>query len=202
MLLELSTLIAVAGFSFATSASPGPNTLLLASSGARFGLKRTLPHMFGVNIGILIMMLAGAIGAGTVFQYFPSLQLIMKLLCTSYLLYLAWKISSCHTDCTDTGESRPISFIQAIGIQWLNPKVWMMALTAMSVFPAAGSGSDYLESALLVALVMTVINLPSITIWAVFGSMMRRILHTPKQQQYFNWGMGLLTAATATVIWL
>ena len=201
MLLELSTLIAVAGFSFATSASPGPNTLLLASSGARFGLKQTLPHMLGVNIGILIMMLAGAIGLGSLLQSYPLLQLVMRLLCTAYLLYLAWKLASDNTAEANNKNQRPVSFFQAITIQWINPKVWMMVVTAMSVFPTAADDT-YLASALQVAIVMAVINLPSIALWVTFGSTMRKMLKTPQQQRGFCIGMGLLTAATAAVIWI
>ncbi len=184
-------LLALIGFAFVSSVTPGPNNMMLLASGANFGLRRTLPHMFGISIGHSFMVFLVGIGLVTIFDRFPVAHLVLKVLSVVYLLWLAWKIANAgEPKARDT--ARPFSFLQAAAFQWVNPKAWYMALTAVTVY----APGQTLGAVLVVALVFACTNLPSITLWVVLGREMRRFLHSPARLRAFNWTMAALLVAT------
>ena len=135
-MLPVETLLALVAFAFVSSITPGPNNLMLMASGTNFGFARTVPHMLGVGIGFMLMVLLVGAGLGGVFELVPGAMLVLKVASTIYLLYLAWRIATAAPLRTADGEggARPFTFLQAAAFQWVNPKAWTMALTAAAVY--------------------------------------------------------------------
>lgn len=185
-------LYALVTFAFVTSVTPGPNNLMLMASGANFGYRRTIPHMFGVSLGFALMV--GLVGAGLtqVFDKWPVTYIILKTLSIVYLLWLAWKISQTGRPGDRQSSGQPLSFLQAAAFQWVNPKAWAMALAAISVYAPSGKIYDVA----LVSLVFGAVNLPSINVWILVGRELSRFLTKPKHLVFFNWFMAALLVAT------
>lgn len=182
-------LTALTIFAFVSSITPGPNNLMLMSSGANFGLRKTIPHALGVGIGFTLMIVLVGLGIIQIFDKFPASYTFLKVLSIVYLLYLAFKIATSNSATeVDRKKSEPFSFIQAAMFQWVNPKAWTMALTAISVY---ASSSD-IEAVLLVAIVFGLINFPCISVWVVMGQKMQRWLTNQKRLKAFNYSMAIL----------
>jgi len=190
--------LALALFAFVSSITPGPNNLMLMASGANFGFRRTIPHMLGVALGFVFMVLLVGAGLVQVFDAYPVSYTVLKVGSVIYLLWLAWKIAHAAPIKTGDENSHPMSFLQAAAFQWVNPKAWAMALTAISVYTPDQS----LTAILLVGLVFGAINLPSVSSWTVLGQQMARVLTNPRRLTVFNWTMAvLLVASLYPVIW-
>ena len=192
------TLLALAAFALVSSITPGPNNLMLLASGANFGFRRTVPHMLGIGIGFGVMILLVGLGLVRIFDAFPVAHLILSVVGVAYLLFLAWKIAhAAAPDAARTG-AHPFTFMQAALFQWVNPKAWQMALTAITLYAPDRSAI----AILWVAVVFAVINLPSVSTWTVMGQQMRRILSSPARLRAFNLCMaGLLVASLIPVVW-
>lgn len=192
------TLLALAAFALVSSITPGPNNLMLMASGANFGFRRTVPHMLGIGIGFGVMILLVGLGLVRIFDAFPVAHLILSVVGVAYLLFLAWKIAhAAAPDAARTG-AHPFTFMQAALFQWVNPKAWQMALTAITLYAPDRSAT----AILWVAVVFAVINLPSVSTWTVMGQQMRRILSSPARLRAFNLCMaGLLVASLIPVVW-
>ena len=187
-------------FSFVSSITPGPNNLMLMASGANFGFLRTIPHMLGVGVGFVVMTLIIGAGLAQVFDRYPVSYTILKVVSVVYLLYLAWKIATAapvrhgrlaiqpDSQATESGAGSPIHFLQAALFQWVNPKAWAMALTAMSVYNPSRS----LSGVVLVGIIFGLINLPCVSTWTVLGQQIRRWLNNSLRLRLFNWTMALL----------
>ncbi len=191
--MTFTLITALFGFALISSITPGPNNLMLLASGANFGLRRTLPHIFGVTIGHSFMVAMVGLGLMQVFTAFPMAYTVLKFASVAYLLYLASKIATntAPPKASIRNTGTPLTFLQAAGFQWVNPKAWTMALTAISVY--APPNPD-LRTVLTVAAVFAFTNLPSISSWALLGREMSRFLHTPKRLRIFN-----ITAAVLLV---
>ena len=194
--MTYEVITALIAFAFVSSITPGPNNLMLLASGTNFGLARTTPHMLGVSIGFSIMVILVGVGLMGLFNAYPVSYLVLKVVSVVYLLYLAWKIATAAplndepgTDAPDTDEphqddeSKPFTFIQAALFQWVNPKAWAMALTAISIFAPP---SQPLSSIFLVALIFGLVNLPSVCAWVLLGTQLRRFLTDPLRLRIFN----------------
>ena len=194
-MLSIQTLVALAAFAFVSAVTPGPNNLMLMASGTNFGFARTMPHMMGVALGFALMVLLIGLGVGAVFAAVAGAMMALKIVSTLYLLYLAWRIASAAPPNLEEGASdaRPLTFFQAAAFQWVNPKGWTMALTAVAVYVPAG---DQILGASMVALVFLVVNVPSVVIWATAGVQLRRLLHRPKAYRSFNVIAALLLVAS------
>ena len=190
MMFEL--LLALVGFAFVSSITPGPNNLMLMASGANFGFSRTIPHMLGISIGHSFMIVMVGLGLIQLFEAFPVLHTIMTVLSIAYLLYLAWKIANAAPPKEGEARGNPLTFLQAAAFQWVNPKAWFMALTAITVYAPEKSTS----AIALVALIFAMTNLPSICTWTVLGVQMRRWLTDPKRLRIFNWTMAICLVGT------
>ena len=176
-------------FAFVSSITPGPNNLMLMASGANFGLQRTIPHMLGVGIGFSLMVILVGLGIIQVFERFPLTYDILKYCSVAYLLWLAYKIARSSEAIEEhRAGDKPMTFMQAVLFQWVNPKAWTMALTAISVYAPSKS----VESIFLVALIFGLVNIPSVSSWAVLGQQMKRLLTNFNRLRVFNGTMALL----------
>lgn len=188
--MSFDLLLAFALFALVSSITPGPNNMMLMASGVNFGLRRTVPHMLGVSIGFMVLVLAVGFGLGSVFQSFPWFYTLLRYVGGAYLLYLAWKIAT-SGPVGDSGPSRgePITFFAAALFQWVNPKAWVMAVGAITTYtPMQG----YFTNVLVITAVFGLINLPGVGIWAGFGSLLRNVLRDPRRVRVFNGVMALL----------
>jgi threonine/homoserine/homoserine lactone efflux protein len=190
--MTFEALTALTLFAFVSSSTPGPNNLMLMASGANFGFVRTIPHMLGISVGFMVMLFAVGAGLVQVFDLFPVIYTVLKIASVLYMLWLAWKIANAAPVSKNASAGRPLSFIAAAAFQWVNPKAWAMALTAITV---------YLGDASLVwlatgALVFAVVNLPSVSIWTIAGQQLQRILTNPRRLRAYNWTMAALLIAS------
>jgi threonine/homoserine/homoserine lactone efflux protein len=192
--MSLDAFLALLAFAFATSITPGPNNLMLLTSGVNFGFVRSVPHMLGIGGGFLSLLLGVGLGLGAMLTAFPSLHLALKVLGGAYLLYLAWRIAMSRSigSGADSG-ARPMTFLEAAAFQWVNPKAWVMAVSAMAIY--TNPQSPFL-SMLIVAGAFAVVNLPSVSTWAGFGMALRGFLADPVRLKWFNVAMGVLLAAS------
>ncbi|MBV9568933.1 MAG: LysE family translocator, partial [Hyphomicrobiales bacterium] len=196
-------LSAAAMFGFVTSITPGPNNMMLLASGLNFGVRRTLPHMFGISIGYVVLMLAAGLGLGEALREVPGAFLVLKIVGGVYMLWLAWHIArSAPPEAPPGGEAnvptassgpRPMSFLGAIAFQWVNPKAWVIVVTAVATYVAP---NDLLRDLIMVTGVCGLINLPSIGVWTVFGASLRRLLRDPLWRRRFNVTMAALLVAS------
>jgi threonine/homoserine/homoserine lactone efflux protein len=190
--------LALALFAFVSSITPGPNNLMLMASGANFGFRRTIPHMLGVALGFVFMVVLVGAGLVQVFDAFPISYTVLKVASVLYLLYLAWKIANAGPAEDSGSGGTPMTFLQAAAFQWVNPKAWAMALTAISVY----TPDQTLWAIFLVGAVFGAINLPSVGSWTILGQQMARFLTNPQRLTQFNWLMAaLLVASLYPVIW-
>jgi threonine/homoserine/homoserine lactone efflux protein len=179
-------------FALATSITPGPNNIMIMSSGVNYGVQKSLPHLAGIQLGFLLMLLAVGLGAGLLLQQQPLLHTLIKLLGSVYLLYLAWKIARAAPEQINTGSSKPLSFWQAIAFQWVNGKAWVMITGAIAAFTSLQG--VYWQQLTLIALVFLLVGLPCTGSWLLFGAALKKLLTAPKQRQWFNRLMGALLA--------
>lgn len=186
MTYELLT--ALAGFAFVTSITPGPNNMMLLASGANFGFSRTIPHMLGIGIGFTVMVMLVGAGLMQLFDAWPQSYQILKILAAFYMLWLAWKIAHSASPEGIRAGAKPMNFMQAALFQWVNPKAWTMALTAITLY---APGRE-LTSVLWVALIFGAINLPCVSSWTVLGQKLRILLSQPSRLIAFNWTMAAL----------
>ncbi|SIO50372.1 LysE family translocator [Paraburkholderia phenazinium] len=190
---SLSALPAGILFALVTSITPGPNNTMLLTSGVNFGFRRTLPHVFGISAGVVLLMLCVGFGLGEAFHRFPALYSVLEIASVAYLLYLAWKIGTSGEVKLRNGERRPMKFYEAIAFQWVNPKAWMMVLTAVTTIHVS---ENFGSNVMLMAVVFYVIGLPCICLWAGFGTAMRQVLTDPKRLRIFNIAMALSLVLT------
>ncbi|MDP5083947.1 MAG: LysE family translocator [Yoonia sp.] len=183
-------LIALIGFAFASSITPGPNNLMLMASGANYGLRRTVPHMLGISLGHAFMVLMVGIVLLQIFETYPILNVVLKVVSASYMIWLAWKIANAVPPEAKEVKGNPFTFLQAAAFQWVNPKAWFMAITAISAY-APQDQSIWIGS-LMVAGVFAATNFPSVTVWAWMGVQVRRWLGTARRLRAFNVSMAVL----------
>ena len=195
--MTASILLALAGFAFVTSITPGPNNLMLLASGANYGVRRTVPHMIGVSGGFCVMVALVGIGLMGVFDAWAPARTVLAIVSVLYMLWLAWKIAHAAGPEEAQGGGRPMTLVEAALFQWVNPKGWAMALTAITLYaPANAAGERELMAILLVAIVFAVVNLPSVGVWAWAGLALRRVLTDPTRLRLFNWTMAALLVAS------
>ncbi len=198
-------LFALIGFAFATSVTPGPSNLLLLASGANFGFRRSLPLALGINLGFLCMILVVGLGLGQVLRDYPGIYSVLKVAAAGYVLWLAWKVAGSAAPDGEpaTTAGRPISFLQAAFLQWVNPKAWAVALIVTVSYTAAeASGGNAVSALLLLIAVFGAVNLPSISLWAISGMALRRLLGDPVKLRVFNFAMALLLVASMVPVLL
>jgi threonine/homoserine/homoserine lactone efflux protein len=186
-----------ATFSFVMSITPGPNNVMLTASGANFGFRRTVPHILGISAGCGVQLLAVCAGLGALFTRWPVLQAALQWVGAVYLLWLGWKLLR-GGEVAERHAPEPITFLQAVAFQFVNPKAWVMSLSAVALFLPAGLGMPA-ASAYLIAM-MIIINIPCITSWALFGTALRGLLKRPPARLAFNASMAVALVATGVIM--
>lgn len=187
--MTIDTFIALLLFAFTTSITPGPNNMMLFASGVNFGFRRTVPHMLGIGAGFLSLLIGVGLGLGALLHAIPVLYTLLKFAGGAYLLWMAWKIGMSRSLADGRIGARPMTFIGAAAFQWVNPKAWVMAVTAMATYT---DDSQYYFTVMLVGLAFAAVNLPSVSTWAGFGSALREWLSVPTRLKWFNITMAVL----------
>jgi threonine/homoserine/homoserine lactone efflux protein len=193
--LHFELWVSMAVFAFVTSVTPGPNNMMLLASGVNFGVRATLPHMLGISCGHFIMLLAVGLGLGELFIRVPVIYQVMQVLGMAYMLYLAWGILRSGAPPAEEARaevSTPLGFWGAAAFQWVNPKAWVMTLGFFSNYLPQDAGLVLIAAA---SLVFSLINLPSIAVWAVMGARMGHYLQVDLYRRIFNWTMAVLLVA-------
>jgi len=185
------------GFVFAGLFSPGPNVILLISSGARFGFSRTMPHILGVACGVGITAGLTGLGLAQILARAPALTLAFKLLAASWILFLAWSLYRTTRFGHAKSDARPFSFVEAVLFQWVNPKVWAVALAAAAGFPGGG---DPASEAVRLAIAFSGINLGVCVFWTLAGHSLTGVLRTPAIWRGFMYIMAAALAASAILV--
>jgi threonine/homoserine/homoserine lactone efflux protein len=182
-------------FAFVASITPGPNNMMLLASGVNFGFRRTVPHMLGITIGFGVMIVLAGLGAGQVFGRWPWLYNVLKVASICYLLWLAWKIATAGGVVGGEGsaEARPMTFIEAAAFQWVNPKGWTSALSAISAYTVP---DQYLVTMLLVAAIFVAWSPVAVIVWTAFGMRLKAVLSDPGRVRAFNVTMALVLVAS------
>ncbi|RDE22502.1 LysE family translocator [Motiliproteus coralliicola] len=195
--MEYQQLIALATFAFASTATPGPNNIMLMTSGANVGFVRTIPHMLGITLGFSLMVFLVGAGIMGVFSVYPLVLQSLQIGCLIYLIYLAIKIARSRPGGSLGSDYKPMSFLAAAGFQWINPKAWSMALAAISVYNVSASWSGVL----IIAGVFALVNIPSVTLWTWAGQQSKSLLNNSSRMTAFNYLMaGLLLASTLPMV--
>ena len=191
-------ILPVTVFIIATSITPGPNNIMLATSGANVGYKKSLPLLFGIALGFLFFLLLTSFGFNLLFTQFPKLYFIFKIIGTLYLIYLAFSII---TSALNNESIKILNFRNAIIFQFINPKVWGMAITSITSFSL--SGDNYLTSAIMISFWFIIIYIPCGLSWILFGTFLKdKLLKNEKRYKQFNFIMGLLLVITACFIFI
>jgi threonine/homoserine/homoserine lactone efflux protein len=189
--MSFDTFIAVLVFSIVMGFTPGPNNVMLASSGATHGIRRTWPHLLGVALGFPAMILVIGLGLASILLASTRLQLGMKVVSSLYLLWLAFQIARSSSVSGGAAGAKPLTFFQAAAFQWINPKAWLIAVGAISAYTAGVGAHLYLQVAIIAAMSVAVSFSSSLT-WAACGAAIGRWLRAPAALRLFNLLMALL----------
>jgi threonine/homoserine/homoserine lactone efflux protein len=192
-MMNVEIFLALVTFSFVASITPGPNNLMLFASGMNFGYQRTIPHILGIAAGFFLMLVSVGLGLGQLLERFPLVYQGLKFAGGAYLLHLAWRIANAGPLEAGEGRGRPMRFYEAVAFQWVNPKAWVMAVTAMAAY---SDGAKFLASIGIIAVTFTLINLPCVSTWAVFGAGLKRFLSNRRTLRLFNVAMALALVAS------
>lgn len=192
--LLYTVVVPMAAYTVAGTMTPGPNNVMLATSGANFGFRRTINHMTGVVLGAVLLLFVVSVGLGAVFAALPALQLAIKIAGALFLLYLAWRIATATAKDENDPDGRPLSFFEAFGFQFANPKAWTVAGAAASTFLPTDVSAVF--GATVLSVTFAVVAIPAVVTWTVFGVGIGRALRTPRAHRLFNGAMALLLVAT------
>ena len=206
--MNIEQLLALALFAFVSSITPGPNNMMATTSGALFGLRRTVPQVAGVTFGFVVLLWAASAGIAALLVANPALARVLALVGYAYLAWLAWRLlfaawqpAKLDERAASRNRMRPLRFWEAAAFQFANPKAWMMALSTVTTF-LAGSRNP-VSAIIAISVVFSVINFPCVGAWALLGARMRDWLHDETSAwrlRLFNAVMGL--SLVATLIWL
>lgn len=188
---------ALVTFAFVSTVTPGPNNIMLMTSGANVGFWRTIPHMMGIIFGFSFMVILIGIGLVGIFQSYPILHQVLQVISIGYLVYLAFLIARSKPANSEQNDYQPMSFFSAACFQWVNPKGWTMAISTVSIY---NTSADWTGIA-LIAIVFAIVNVPSVSIWTFAGKQLQSIIQQPEKMKWFNYGMaGLLLASLFQVL--
>jgi threonine/homoserine/homoserine lactone efflux protein len=194
--MRLEPILAYFVFSIVTSVTPGPNNVMLTATGANVGIRRGLPHMFGITFGFGFMLFLLTAGVGTAFLANPTVLLVLKIAGILVLLWLSWKIATAGR-AKNAERERPIGFLGAALFQWVNPKGWLIAAGSVSFLQPDIAP---VWQAIFFGLTFVVLGTPCMLLWLGFGAAMQRVLRTDRALRVFNVTMGILLAATVPLL--
>ena len=181
-------LLLLIGISFSLGFTPGPNNAVASFSGFNFGIKKTLPLIFGVGLGYTILVILINYVLISTFKKYPAIQEVIRLLGTLFLIYLAYKISFSKSK-SQSKKENPVKFYETFFFQFINPKGVMAAITLISKFV---SQENYISSSITVIVVCSVTAFLSITSWALLGKFLRKFATNNEFIKRFNYAMSIL----------
>jgi threonine/homoserine/homoserine lactone efflux protein len=182
--------IAIIIFAITTCVTPGPNNAMIMASGLNYGIRRSLPHFSGICLGFSVMVMAVGLGIASLFEQFPLLHVLLKVVGIVYLTYLAARIATARVTELNEAKGKPFSFLQAAAFQWVNPKAWVLAVGATVTYTVISD--TYVLQVLIIALIFLVFGAPCIMLWLWFGSSLKTIMQNPANVRIFNISMALL----------
>ena len=194
---DLNLFFALVSFYFVMYVTPGPNNAMVLTSGLKFGFIKTIPHMSGITIGHILQLILVCLGLGKIFQIFPEIQKILKIVCAIYLLYLGFKIIGSFSKIKED-DSRPLKFHEAALFQIVNPKAWTISSMAASGF--LPKDENLIFSILYIAIIALIICPLSISPWAAFGSSIRNLVKNNKLKALIEYFLAFLLLITAILI--
>ncbi|MGO1191187.1 LysE family translocator [Vibrio casei] len=183
-------MVSIALFAISASVTPGPNNIMVMTSGLNFGVRKSLPLLTGICVGFTVMLLVVSLGFGHLFTLFPQLSLIIKVVGTAYLLYLAWLISRSGSVDSSAQKAKPLGFLKGAIFQWVNAKAWVVAIGAISSFTTIGE--QYTTQSLTIATTFFLVSFPCVGIWLLFGSFLQQTLKNNNYLIWFNMSMSVL----------
>ena len=196
-MINFTLFTALAAFYFTMFFTPGPNNAMLTASGMKFGFVKTIPHLIGISLGHIFQIGLTCFGLANLFLIYPQVQFYMKVLCFLYLLYLGWKMI-CSFSSIQKKTGRPLKFYEASLFQFINPKAWSIAVTVASgFFP---SEENIFIGVLFVTITAAIINLPTCSLWALFGSGLRKFINNQKTKKIIEYLLAVLLVLTGLFI--
>ena len=196
-MIDLNLFFALVSFYFVMYVTPGPNNAMVLTSGLKFGFTKTIPHMLGITIGHILQLILVCLGLGKVFQVFPEIQQVLKIICAAYLLYLGYKIIGSFSKIKED-DSRPLKFHEAALFQIVNPKAWTISSMAASSF--LPKDENLIFSILYIASIALIICPLSISPWAAFGASIRNLVNNNKLKAFIEYFLAFLLLITAILI--
>ena len=196
-MIDLNLFFALVSFYFVMYITPGPNNAMVLTSGLKFGFAKTIPHMSGITIGHILQLILVCLGFGKIFQIFPEIQHVLKIICAAYLLYLGYKIIGSFSKIKED-DSRPLKFHEAALFQIVNPKAWTISSMAASGF--LPKDENLIFSILYIATIALIICPLSISPWAAFGSSIRVLVKNNKLKALIEYFLAFLLLITAILI--
>jgi threonine/homoserine/homoserine lactone efflux protein len=176
-------------FTFVASVTPGPNNIMLLASGINHGVRKSLPHYFGICIGFLFLVASVGFGLGALFKQSPYLHQALQLVGAVYLVYFAWRIGSANSASSNREVRNPITFIQAVLFQWVNPKAWIIAIGAIATFTVQSRIATSIATIIAMYFFM---GLLAMGLWLTLGASLQRLLKTNRSRRVFNISMSIL----------
>ena len=196
-MIDLNLFIGLVTFYFVMYVTPGPNNAMVLTSGVKFGFSKTIPHMSGITIGHVCQTVVVCLGLGKIFQMFPNIQNVLKILCSLYLLYLGYKIIGSFSKIKKDG-SRPLKFYEASLFQLVNPKAWTISTMVASGF--LPKDEKLIISILFISITALIICPLSISVWAAFGTGIRNLVKNNKKKAIVEYFLAILLLITAIMI--
>lgn len=181
--------MAVLLFAATNTLTPGINNMMIMSSGLNFGIRKSIPHLMGILIGFPLMFIVAGVGFVSVIVAMPELHQLIQVMGVMYLLYFAWVIAT-SADKVKASNNKIIGFWQAVAIQWVNPKAWVMITGAFAAFTK--TDADLFLQVLYITSAFVIVGIPTICAWLFCGSLLSRVLQQPKSRRYFNYSMSAL----------
>ena len=196
-MIDVNLFFALVSFYFVMYVTPGPNNAMVLTSGIKFGFLKTIPHMSGITVGHVLQTIVVCLGLGKIFQMFPEIQDILKIICALYLLYLGYKIIGSFSKIKDDG-SRPLKFYEASLFQLVNPKAWTISTMVASGF--LPKDERLIISISFISITALIICPLSISVWAAFGSGIRNLVKNNKKKAFVEYFLAILLLTTAIMI--
>ena len=196
-MIDVNLFFALISFYFVMYVTPGPNNAMVLTSGIKFGFLKTIPHMSGITIGHVLQIIVVCLGLGKIFQIFPEIQDILKIICALYLLYLGYKIIGSFSK-VKNDESRPLKFYEASLFQLVNPKAWTISTMVASGF--LPKDEKLIISILFISITALIICPLSISVWAAFGTGIRNLVKNNKKKAIVEYFLAILLLITAIMI--
>jgi len=168
------------------------------TSGLNFGARASMPHAFGICLGFPSMFFAIGFGLGFLFERYAILHSVIQVFGILYLLYLSWLIANSGQVRADKRRPKPLSFVQAALFQWINPKAWVTATSAIAAFTTVNVNLNF--QIITIGFILFCISIPSVGVWMLFGTALQRFLSDPRKLKLFNWTMAILLVVSVTPV--